>query len=296
MARGPLPPSSTSGFQSPGGLRIPPRLLIALVLIVVAVAGYFMKTKEVQNPYTGKSQRIAILDERQEVALGLRSAPQMIQQSGGLEPNQTLQERVEALGQKLVGASEALEKGSQYQFDFHVLADDEMVNAFALPGGQIFITTGLLKRLEFEDEVAGVLGHEIGHVLGRHSNAQMAKAEMFAQIGGAINVATSDGTGGGQVGAMVAHVMTTKFGRADELESDLIGVDLLIKAGYRPEAMTGVLKVLAELAKGQNGPEIMSTHPNPESRIADVEAYIKGLRAAGKVPPPTIPSRPFRGP
>jgi predicted Zn-dependent protease len=289
MARGfnfPLPQQDSGSSQQPGGFRIPPRLLIALVLVGVAVAGYFMKTKSVENPYTGKVQRIAILDEKQEVALGMQSAPEMIRESGGLVRDERLKDFVENLGRKLVTASGAVEKGCQ---------DDETVNAFALPGGQVFITTGLLKRLQYDDEVAGVLGHEIGHVLGRHSNAQMAKAEMFAQIGGAINVATSDGTGTGQVGAVVAHVMTTKFGREDELESDKIGVDLLIQAGFRPEAMTGVLQVLADLSKGQNGPDIMSTHPNPESRISEVDAYIKELRAAGQVPQPRYPPRPLWG-
>jgi predicted Zn-dependent protease len=144
------------------------------IFIAVVAFAYLRKcSQEEVNPYTGKTQAISLSPE-QEIAIGLQSAPEMAQQHGGLHPDNRYQALVDNVGQKLVNNSVA--KETPYQYEFHLLADERTINAFALPGGQIFITYALFSKLENEDQLAGVLGHEIGHVLGKHSNERITDA------------------------------------------------------------------------------------------------------------------------
>src|SRR5690606_1125394 len=131
------------------------------------------------NPYTGRVQTINMTSD-QEIAIGLQSAPQMAQQHGGLHPNQQYQALVDQVGNKLIKSSIAAE--TPYQYEFHLLADANTINAFALPGGQIFITYALFSKLDTEDQLAGILGHEIGHVLGRHSAERIAESEFWQTL------------------------------------------------------------------------------------------------------------------
>ena len=133
------------------------RLFIGLAIAVFAIIKYFANAEI--NPYTGKEQHIAISQE-QEIAIGLQSLPQMKQQYGGLYPNNDYQVFLDQVGEKLVNNSIAKKTG--YNYDFHLLADQSTINAFALPGGQIFITFALFSQLENEDQLAGVIGHESG--------------------------------------------------------------------------------------------------------------------------------------
>ncbi len=257
------------------GLKL--RLIIGLVMAAVALISYYSKNQV--NPVTGEKQHIDMTPQ-QEVAMGLQSAPEMAQQYGGLYNDNEVQQQAKAVGYKLVKQvdEEAKAKGASipYQFDFHVLADPETVNAFALPGGQIFITVGLLKRLKSEDQLAGVLGHEVGHVVHRHSAQQMAKSDFFQGLVGAVATATTNGygMGGGQIAQYVAQIQEMKFGRNDELQSDEFGVRYMLKSGYNPNAMIEVMEILAEAGGGQKRDEFMSSHPSPENRIAKIKEHI----------------------
>ena len=166
----------------------------------------------------------------EEVAIGLQSAPQMAQQHGGLYPDQNYQKLVDQVGQKLVNNSVA--RQTNYRYDFHLLRDPETINAFALPGGQIFITYALFAKLENEDQLAGVLGHEIGHVVGRHSAERMAKQGLTQGILSGVAVGFDPSTAQGA--AAIANVINMSYGREDELESDDLGVKFMIDAGYNP--------------------------------------------------------------
>ncbi|MFN8352852.1 MAG: M48 family metallopeptidase [Spirosomataceae bacterium] len=248
------------------------RLIIALVMAAIALFTYYSNTQV--NPVTGEKQHIAITPE-QEIALGLQSAPQMANEFGGLYPDQKVQQYVKQVGQKLVASTEA--HNSSYQFDFHVLADPETINAFALPGGQIFITVGLLKRLQTEDQLAGVLGHEIGHVVARHSAQQMAKEQLTNGLVNAAVVASQDPNNPSNSGAIaqyVAKVVSLKYGREDELEADRFGIKYMPQAGYQPTAMIDVLEILQQAMQGERPPEMMSTHPYPENRIAQIQEIL----------------------
>ncbi|GGB90017.1 M48 family metalloprotease [Dyadobacter sediminis] len=248
------------------------RLIFALIVVLITLFNYFSKTQV--NPVTGRKQRVSMSPE-EEVQLGLQSAPQMAAEFGGLYKNQEEQNKVKAIGQKLVLATHA--DKSPYKFDFHVLADPNTVNAFAVPGGQIFITMGLLKKLKSEDQIAGVLGHEIGHVIGRHSAEQMAKTNLLRGLAGAAGVAGGDYTTA-QTAQYVANLVNLSYGRDDELESDDFGVKFMLDAGYNPEALLDVMKVLEEASGGNRSAEFMSTHPSPANRTGRIKAAIEKYR------------------
>lgn len=252
------------------------KFIIAILIAAVSLVTYWCNTQE--NEFTGEEQHVDMTVE-QEIALGLQAAPQMAEQYGGLHPDTEAAAQLKALGQKLVQSTRANE--TPYEFDFHLLADEQTVNAFALPGGQIFITAGLLKQLESEAQVAGVLAHEIGHVVARHSAEQLAKAKLTQGLTGAAAIATYDPDNpssqtGAIAAAMIGKLLNMSYGRDDELESDRLAVRLTGKAGYDPRAMIRVMEILEQASGGgARGPEFMQTHPNPGNRIAEIQKAIE---------------------
>nr|WP_228056424.1 M48 family metalloprotease [Microcoleus sp. LEGE 07076] len=232
-------------------------------------------TSSVENPVTGEKQRVQ-LSPRQEVVLGLQARDKMAAQYGGLYPGQTIQQYVDRVGEKVVNGSEAKKAG--YPFQFHLLRDPQTVNAFALPGGQVFITAGLLRRLNSEAQLAAVLGHEAGHVVGRHAAEHLAKQQLGRALVTAVGVAASDERGGGQQAALIAQavnqVVSLRYGRSDELESDRLGFRFMTEAGYDPRGIVEVMKILGAARKGEAAPEFLSSHPNPENRVQKLQALI----------------------
>lgn len=255
-----------------GGLNL--RLVMAAVIALVGIIGYFAKTQV--NPVTGEKQRVS-LNVNQEMSLGLEAAPKMMSQMGGeADPDSPEAQLVREVGEKLVRASRAARSPYVGNFNFHLLRDPKTINAFALPGGQIFITRGLLVRLPDEAALAGVLGHEIGHVIYRHGAEHMAKGELGQALVTAVAVGSEDPRGRAQMAAAMANQMIQlKYGRDDESESDRFGAEALAAAGYDPSAILDVMKVLMEASKGGHQPEIMSSHPLPENRFKAMQAYLK---------------------
>ncbi len=251
------------------------KLIIGLVMVGFALFRYYSSSQ--LNPVTGETQHVNMTPE-QEVAIGLQSAPEMAAQHGGLHPDPQAQEMVDRVGQKLLNTTTG--KKSAYQYDFHLLADPETINAFALPGGQVFITAALYSKLENEDQLAGVLGHEIGHVIERHSAERMAKQELTQGITGAAVMAAYDPSNPAtqntaQVAQMIGGLITMKYGRDQELESDDWGVRLMIEAGYKPEEMIGVMEILKQAAGGRETNEFSSSHPSPENRAQKIKESIQ---------------------
>jgi predicted Zn-dependent protease len=261
-------------------MRLNPRMLIAVVILLVGIAGYY--GKNVLNPVTGEKQHISLTTD-QEIALGLGSAPKMAEEFGGLDPDENAQALVQRVGERVMAKSVA--STTPYKFQYHLLRDPQTVNAFALPGGPIFITRGLLTRLQNEAQLAGVLGHETGHVVARHSAEHMAKSQLGQSIVGAIYVGSSDQYGRGQQAAVMAAVanqmVQLKYGRQDELEADTLGVRVMSEAGYDPRALLGVMKILEEASGGKRQTEFMSSHPNPGNRQQVIEAAIEKLYPNG---------------
>lgn len=253
------------------------RLLLAAIVALFFTASYFLQSSH--NPITGEHQRVALSPE-QEIALGLQSAPQMAAKFGGVTRNERASRMVKSIGERLVARSVAAQ--APYRFAFHVLADPNTVNAFALPGGPIFITEGLLRLLRTEGEVAAVLGHEIGHVVARHSAEHLAQQQYMQGLVGAVAVGSGD-YNTAQVAQMVGSLINMKYGRDDEIESDALGVRIMSEAGYDPRSMLRVMEVLAQASAGARQPEFLATHPNPGNRAERIQAEI-ARRFAGGVP------------
>jgi predicted Zn-dependent protease len=259
------------------GSAISGRLIFAAIIAIMSLFSYFGSRQD--NPVTGETQYIGITVD-QEIALGLQAAPQMAQQFGGLDPDESAQALVDEVGNLIVQSSPASQ--TPYQYEFHLLDDEQTINAFALPGGQIFITRALFDRLQTEGELAGVLGHEIAHVVARHSAEHMAKAQLTEGLTGAAVIATYDpdnpaSANSAQVAMLIGQMINMKFGRDDELESDFLGVCFINDAGYNPEDLIRVMQVLAEASQGNAPPEFFSTHPNPDRRIERIQAAIQNI-------------------
>lgn len=261
-------------FGNSNAPRINPRIAIGVIIALIGVVGYFMKTQV--NPVTGEKQRVS-LTVNQEIQLGLQSAPQMAAQMGGVVPAADPRTRlVKETGQRLVSI---LPANQPYRFEFHLLRDQKTINAFALPGGQIFITLALYERLENQAQLAGVLGHEVAHVINRHSAEHMAKSQLGSSIVAAVAVGASDERGSGMSAAMISQVvnqmMQLKYGRDDESESDSYGLQIMADAGFNPTGMLGVMRVLKEASGGNRQPEFLASHPDPGNRAQKVEEFLK---------------------
>jgi beta-barrel assembly-enhancing protease len=243
-------------------------LIIGLLMAGFAVCKYY-STSQV-NDVTGDTQHITITPD-QEIAIGLESTPAMIEQYGGLHPDPEGQKLVKEVGQRLVANSSA--KDTPYKYDFHLLADAEVINAFALPGGQVFITAALFNKLENQDQLAGVLGHEIGHVVARHGAERIAQMELTQGLTGAAVIASGD-YNTAQAAQMIANLVSMSYGRNQELKADNLGVRFMTETGYKPEEMIGVMKILEASGSGQSQPEFLSTHPSPANRIEKIKEAI----------------------
>lgn len=251
------------------------RLVIGVLLALFALVSYL--SKSTRNELTGEVQQVSMSPQK-EIATGLAAVPSLERRYGGASGGE-LTRYVASVGERVVSRSDA--RKTPYQFRFIVLADQQTVNAFALPGGPVFITEALLRRLPDEAALAGVLGHEIGHVVARHGAQQLAKSELAQGLVTAAAVASEDQRQA-RLAAAVGQLVVMKYGRDDELQSDALGVRFMAQAGYDARAMVDVLTVLKQLASGGRQPEFFSTHPNPENRIGEVEAAITAAPQGGE--------------
>jgi predicted Zn-dependent protease len=253
-------------FEKRKGL---PLLLGALpaVLLIAACA---------VNPATGERQ-LTLMSEAQEVQMGREADPQIVG-SMGLYPNDELQAYIQDLGSQLAARSER----PDLPWTFRVL-DDPTVNAFALPGGYIYVTRGIMAHLDSEAELAGVLGHEIGHVTARHSVSQISRQQLFQGLAvGAMIVKPELQRFGNLIGAGM-QLLFLKYGRDDEHQADELGVRYMGRVGYDPHQLGGVMAMLGNVTSASGGgrvPEWLSTHPNPENRESNIEAMADSAEVA----------------
>lgn len=198
--------------------------------------------------------------------MGREADPEIVA-SMGLVPDASLQAYVQELGSALAASSER----PDLPWTFRVL-DDPLINAFALPGGFIYVTRGIMAHFESEAELAGVLGHEIGHVTARHSVNQISKAQL-AQVGLGVGMILAPELQQfqGLAGASL-QLLFLKFGRDDERQADELGVRYMSRVGYDPGQLGGVMAMLGEVSREGGGgpPEWLSTHPNPANREAAI--------------------------
>ncbi len=261
------------------------RLLVAAVIVIISLVSYYGHSEF--NPITHKNQHVGGMKPEDEVRLGLQAAPQMEQQYGGPDTDRRRQALVDEVGNRIIENSDV--KGSPYHFDFHVLADNKTINAFALPGGQVFITDALLDRLQTPGQLAGVLGHEIGHVVDRHGAQHLAKQRLTQGLGGAAVIATYDPNNpnsrrNAAIEMAIVQLVNLRFGRQDELEADRLGVRYMSQAGFDPNSMLDVMEILRKSSEGGAPPEFFSTHPNPAHREERIKAAIQAEYPQGLPP------------
>ena len=226
------------------------------------MASIFLVNSCVINPVTGKKQ-LVLMSEEQEIAMGKDADPQIVAQYG-LYENKALQDFIKQKGKEMA----AISHRPNLNYEFKIL-DSEVLNAFAVPGGYVYFTRGIMAHFNNEAEFAGVLGHEIGHITARHSVSQQTKAVLgqVGLIGSMILVPQvaefaeplSQGLG----------LLFLKFGRDAERQSDELGVEYSSKIGYDAREMAGFFNTLERKSSGVEGgelPDFLSTHPNPGSR------------------------------
>ncbi len=240
-------------------------LSMALGLLPIACA---------TNPATGKLQ-LSFIGEASEIAMG-RDADREIVASMGIYEDPDIQAYVERLGKDLAAKSER----PGLPWTFRVL-DDAIVNAFALPGGYIYLTRGILAYLNSEAELATVLGHEIGHVTGKHSVNRISKSQLTS-LGMSVGMAVSPELRKfGGLAETSLGLLFLKYSRDDEREADDLGLRYMNKARYDPGEMPKVFAMLGSVSGSTNGgriPSWLSTHPDPEDREARTEEEISRLR------------------
>ncbi|MFK7897718.1 MAG: M48 family metalloprotease [Myxococcota bacterium] len=256
-----LPPISS--------LKIPVPILGSLLFILLSGT----QTGCATNPVTGQRE-LALVSESQEIAMGQQYAPE-IAASMGVYPDEALQSYLSEIGLKMARVSERPDLPWQFQ-----VVDDSVVNAFAVPGGFIYFTRGILAHMDSEAELASVMGHEIGHVTARHSVRQISKQQLA-------NIAIGVGTvllppemrALGQVATQGAQLLFLKFGRDDESQADGLGLRYMDGQGYQPYEMVEMFRTLGRVSAAAGGagrvPEWMSTHPDPANRERAIEGAIR---------------------
>lgn len=237
-----------------------------------ALAGVLLAACAV-NPVTGNSE-LALVSESQEIEMGKQGAAD-VAQSIGLYQDAAVQAYVSRVGLTLAARTER--PGLPWAFQ---VVDDPAVNAFALPGGFIFVTRGLLTHITNEAELATVLGHESGHVAARHSVQQISRAEL-AQLGLGIGSMLSSGIRqySGVAGAGLG-LLFLKFSRDDESQADQLGFRYALADGYDVRQMVSVFQMLDQqttMSGGSRLPEWQATHPNPGNRIQATEQRLAAL-------------------
>jgi predicted Zn-dependent protease len=249
-----------------------PRPLAPLFLPLL-VAGLFLPAC-ITDPVTGESVLGMPMSDTEEVSMGNQYAPSFRSQYEGAYPDPELQGYLGGIVGRITRASHR----PDLPWNFTVLNSSE-VNAFALPGGNICITRGLLGRLENESQFAAVMAHEAGHVAHKHAAQSQGQAALVGLVVGAVAVGASladseVATLGATLGAVGAQLLLLKYSRDHEEQADQRGVEYALKAGYDPREMAGIFEIFKSLKEGGSTPEWLSTHPDDDSRIAAVAEEI----------------------
>jgi predicted Zn-dependent protease len=252
-------------------MRVPFSAMLPTMLLTAVGAG--LATGPLgcaRNPVTGKSE-LSLVSESQEIQMGQQAA-QEVAQTIGLYDDSNVQSYVAGLGKQIAANSER----PNLPWEFHVV-DDASVNAFALPGGFIYVTRGLMTSINDEAELATVVGHEVGHVTNRHSVQQISKAQL-AQLGlGIGSILSSDIARFGQLASAGLQILFLKYSRNAENQADEAGFRYALKQGYDVREMPKVFVTLERISEASGGgklPEWLATHPNPENRIKHIQSML----------------------
>lgn len=233
----------------------------------------------VTNSATGHSQ-LNVLSREEEIEIGRSSMPELIKEYGGIVPDPALREYVSGVGKSLLPHIETEYQTLPWEF---TLLDSKIINAFALPGGKVFMSRGLLEEMTNEAQLAGVLGHEIGHVTAEHADKHIARAMglqfgaafvgiFAAEAGAAVQAAT-------EVLVSATGTFALKFGREEELEADRLGIRYMTAQFYDPIGQLQVMQILKKASGDGAPPEWLSTHPAPQTRIDKIKQMLENKYA-----------------
>ncbi|MBS1808188.1 MAG: M48 family metalloprotease [Acidobacteria bacterium] len=223
----------------------------------------------------------------QDVQLGRQAAGEVRQQMPLLSRDSRINDYVEDVGRRLVSAIPREYQQSGFQYSFEVVNASD-INAFALPGGPMFVNRGMIEAARTEGEMAGVMAHEISHVVLRHGTAQATKANsakfQLPAIGGAILGAIL----GGNVGSVISQgtqfglgAYFLKYSREYERDADILGAQIMARAGYDPRDLANMFRTIERQSGGSSGPEWLSSHPNPGNRYQVINEEASRLRVSG---------------
>ncbi|MBC7772009.1 MAG: M48 family metallopeptidase [Pyrinomonadaceae bacterium] len=227
------------------------------------------------NATTGRSQ-FAYYSREEEIDLGSKAQPELTAEFGGAVNNDALTSYIAGVGRSLAAVTEAENPSLPWEF---TLLDSPVINAFALPGGKVFMSRGLADKLTNEAQLAAVLGHECGHVTARHTNDRMTQQVILVGGGSLLgNVAGSvlgQGELGAQAGQTIGGIAALSYSRKQEIEADQLGVRYMEKLKYDPAGAVEVQEILKAASGGSSQPEILATHPASDTRINALQERIK---------------------
>lgn len=222
------------------------------------------------NPTTGRSQ-FNFYSRDDEIALGMQAKPELVKEFGGEVARADLRDYVTEVGMRLARHTEGDSPSLPWEF---TLLDSDVINAFALPGGKVFMSRGLAAQMTSEAQLAGVLGHEIGHVTARHTNDRMSQS-LLVTVGALTAAVLLENSNASDATKTVAPVVlqvggqsiVLQYSRDQESEADALGLRYMTREGYDPRAQVQVMEILKASMTGERGLEFFATHPYPETRI-----------------------------
>jgi Zn-dependent protease with chaperone function len=245
-------------------------------LLIILLAAPVLAARKPGDPL--RPALLNLFSKQQDVQMGIEAANQ-IKQEKQVVQNQFLQNYVAKVGARVASAREATQSGFPFSF---TLISDPTINAFALPGGPMFIHTGLIAAVDNEAQLAGVMGHELAHVILRHGTHQASKATGIKLVAGLAGAAAGNNSIMGQLTqlgiGLGANSVLLSFSRDAETEADALGSHLMAEAGYDPQEMARFFNKLNSEG-GSRGPQFLSDHPNPLNREAAIAAEVRTLPA-----------------
>lgn len=242
-------------------------MLQKLILSAMLLCGGFCLAGCAVNPITGQEELI-FYPEEQDIEIGKQYAPMVEKELNGRIEDQVLQNYIDSVGQKVAKISH------RPDFDYHFVAvNDKSVNAVALPGGYIFITRGMLSKMENEAQLAGVFGHEIVHVVARDTANMMSK-QIGIDLLFAVAMTQTSSRGAVTMADLARQIVLLKYSRNDERDADTYGMDYMVRAGYNPNGAVETMRML-EQEDSVRAVEFMSSHPSPENRVSYLQARVR---------------------